>query len=226
MTTKSATTGAAHPTNTRGRRAITLVLSTLLATWIALAVIAFASALQQRHLIHRVETKPWTVSMSDIRADDARVDLVNAIGLALFICTAAAFITWTFVEYRRLDGTRVDKRYGNGWAIGGWFVPIANWFIPYRVMADIWAGSVHRLGGRESPSTNGQAMRGVGVVRMWWGLWLASAVLARTSTGAADSPSEWMSANTMVLVRNSLVLAAAVVALVIVRNVARVASPE
>ena len=33
------------------------------------------------------------------------------------------------------------QRRGRGWAIGGWFIPIGNLYIPRAIAADIWAAS-------------------------------------------------------------------------------------
>jgi hypothetical protein len=57
---------------------------------------------------------------------------------------------------------------GAGWAIGAWFTPLVNFAYPVRIMRDLVRGSVWR--GRD-------AMLAVSAV--WWGLWLAYAVLQR-----------------------------------------------
>jgi hypothetical protein len=57
------------------------------------------------------------------------------------------------------------RRYGHGWAVGGWFVPIMWFFRPRQVVNDVWRAGGHL----EEPS---------GLLAAWWGLWLATTWVA------------------------------------------------
>ena len=70
-----------------------------------------------------------------------------------------------------------------GWAVGWFFVPIANLFKPYEGVKETWQVS-HNVGGlieeAESP-----------LVRWWWGLWIVSGIVGWVSVqmgGLTDSP--------------------------------------
>ena len=54
-----------------------------------------------------------------------------------------------------------------GWSIGWFFIPIANFWKPYRVMREIWDVS-HR-----SKITDSS------LVGLWWGFWLVSNFVGR-----------------------------------------------
>jgi len=59
-----------------------------------------------------------------------------------------------------------------GWAIGGWFIPYANYVIPFLVLREIWRAA-------EGPLGAGAYWRQVpipGWTGWWWGLWVASSV--------------------------------------------------
>jgi hypothetical protein len=98
---------------------------------------------------------------------------VGLSGLALVV-SAAVFITWFYRAYKNLRRLGVQNmRYGQGWSIGAWFVPILSLFRPKQIANDIWRGS-------ERGAEVSTQWRGLGVpslVRWWWGLFLAQGVL-------------------------------------------------
>lgn len=72
-----------------------------------------------------------------------------------------AFLLW---EYRAVKNARIvtgDSRNGPGLSVAWWFIPIANLFMPWLVLRDLWARTVR----------NGSAVAGA-----FWVLWLAGAV--------------------------------------------------
>lgn len=85
------------------------------------------------------------------------VEAVLAVGQTVTVLLAAALVIIWFYRVRdNLDafaGSAPELR--TGWAIGGWFVPLANLVIPFRVMADVARVSLFRSG---TP----------GLVWAWW----------------------------------------------------------
>lgn len=72
-----------------------------------------------------------------------------------------------------------------GWAVGWFFVPLANLYKPYEGVKETWQAS-HNAGGlieeAESP-----------IVRWWWGLWIASGIAGWVMLqmgGVSDAPLE------------------------------------
>lgn len=72
-----------------------------------------------------------------------------------------------------------------GWAVGWFFVPVANLFKPYEGVKETWQVS-HNFGGlieeAESP-----------LVRWWWGLWIVTGILGWVSFqlgGFSETPME------------------------------------
>lgn len=71
-------------------------------------------------------------------------DLAPAMTLALAGCYFAvyllaglSFIVWLHRASANLHGIGRPMRWGRGWTIGGWFIPIANLFIAPRVVREI-----------------------------------------------------------------------------------------
>lgn len=111
----------------------------------------------------------------------------------LIITTAVFFIMWFRRAYNNLyiAGARFLP-YKEGWAAGGWFVPIIHWFYPYRIMNAIWQetpAAVRKVGERYQPEESN-------LVGAWWACWVIGNVVASIQTqvvlrgGAGlDSPS-------------------------------------
>jgi hypothetical protein len=60
----------------------------------------------------------------------------------LIAVTATVFIIWFHRAYRNLGSLGVAQlRWGTGWAVGGWFVPLLNFVRPKSIANDIWRGS-------------------------------------------------------------------------------------
>ncbi|MCY0956760.1 DUF4328 domain-containing protein [Streptomyces sp. H27-H5] len=96
-------------------------------------------------------------------------DQIHVVGLA---ACAAAFITW-FHRMRRNAGALAPDQFGKGpgWAIGAWFVPVAGFWMPYRIAVDMWSA-----GTRATPSA-GPAGTSFWPVNLWWGSFAGSILL-------------------------------------------------
>ena len=101
--------------------------------------------------------------------------VTHAITLIVEAITAILFIIWFYRAYRNLVRVGIsDLRFGPGWAIGGWFIPIFNLFRQKQIANDIWkASSSARTVGlarwREMPLW--------GTLNWWWGIWILSGLL-------------------------------------------------
>jgi hypothetical protein len=60
-----------------------------------------------------------------------------------------------------------------GWAVGWFFIPIANLFKPFKGVEEAWKAS-------ERPSAPGE-VETPGLLRWWWGLWLTSSILGNVA---------------------------------------------
>ncbi|MCM2387495.1 DUF4328 domain-containing protein [Streptomyces albipurpureus] len=82
---------------------------------------------------------------------------------------AILFIMW-FHRMRRNAGAFAPEQFrrGPGWAIGAWFIPLAQVWLPFRIAIDIWSAS--------APSqADGKPVKATfWPVFAWWGLFLLS----------------------------------------------------
>lgn len=102
-------------------------------------------------------------------------DLVRASAFAfggMVLATATVFIVWMWRASRNNEALGRDMpRLGSGWAIGGWFIPLANFVIPILIMQDLWRGSKASIprGDMRWRIANRSALVG-----WWWGTLLLS----------------------------------------------------
>jgi hypothetical protein len=76
---------------------------------------------------------------------DDRVHGAAIAALLTLLATAAVFITWFARVVNRLHAARPNEfRYGAGWAIGAWFVPVLNLFRPKQIADDAWRAATGR----------------------------------------------------------------------------------
>ncbi len=175
--------------------------------WIGFSGLALVWNLEQRSLLHRAQAHPFSVSIDEVRDADARADFLKHTVLVLMVVTAVFFITWLYLEYRRVR-RYAPTRFDAGWAIGGWFVPFLNWFRPYQVVEDVWGATAGR--------TRSRALVGA-----WWGCYLASGLVAVAAGSGEEAKTfdEALSHNGLYIARAVLMLAAAVFAALLVRSV-------
>ncbi|HET9198695.1 MAG TPA: DUF4328 domain-containing protein [Solirubrobacterales bacterium] len=92
----------------------------------------------------------------------------------LVLLSAGVFIAWFFQAYKNLRRLGVaNLRFGNGWAIGAWFVPILGMWRPKQIANDVWRGSE-----RGAELTGGWRTVPVpSLLHWWWGLFIVQGLL-------------------------------------------------
>jgi hypothetical protein len=121
-------------------------------------------------------------SLTDVRSASHAVHVSHTITLVVELITAIVFIAWFYRAYCNLVRVGIsDLRFGPGWAVGGWFIPIFNLFRQKQIANDIWKASA-------GAGTVGLARRGEtplsGTLNWWWAAWIASGVI--TGIGGAQ----------------------------------------
>jgi Domain of unknown function (DUF4328)/Septum formation len=109
-------------------------------------------------------------------ASDERLVVGAAALMATFLVSAVLWLLWFHRAYRNVEsfGT-VSMRFGSGWAVGAWFVPILNWFRPKQIANDIWRGT------DPDPPPGWRQPPVAPLVHWWWAAWLGSWLLGNLS---------------------------------------------
>jgi hypothetical protein len=133
------------------------------------AAALFAAALASIYIwLDYLRLNPADYAQDELRRSDVVHGLAALIQLALYIFVGVTFLRWIYranQNLRAISGRTME--FTPGWAVGWYFVPLANLFRPYQAMKEIWAVA-HR-----EPSYGNALLRG------WWTLWLISNFLGQ-----------------------------------------------
>ncbi|MFD4030358.1 DUF4328 domain-containing protein [Streptomyces sp. NPDC058637] len=149
-----------------------------------------------------------------------RADLLNQRAYSLQLLTllpaAVVFILW--FRRVRLNAEVFDASQQTmkpGWAVGGWFVPVGNFWLPRRVAGGIWTASAQT-------NTDG-SWRTVShaPLNLWWAAWVLDLLFGRYASRKyerAELPQEVVDAAGLVVASDVLDIVAAVLAILFVRR--------
>jgi hypothetical protein len=125
------------------------------------------------------------VPAADLTAADDSV--AGAYGFALF-CEIALFVLLIVWLWRAYSNTRLfgagPWRWGRGWTVGAWFIPLANLVIPKLLINDAWRGADPRAEG----NPGWRKLPVAGVVTTWWILLAAGRVLLQVTDALYTLP--------------------------------------
>ncbi|GAA3282145.1 hypothetical protein Sros01_22020 [Streptomyces roseochromogenus] len=161
----------------RSPRGLATAVTVLLCAAALAALLGSAADLYTWSLMKDVQAAPFSVEQDTLEGADLLTTLTGGFQSLTLLATAVVFVIW-FHRVRANGGIFNPGAFTGsaGWAVGSWFIPFGNLFLPYRVAAQTWAASV-QLGPDGS-------FRRVSTVPLtsWWILWVLSRVLDTTAT--------------------------------------------
>ncbi|MFE6843738.1 DUF4328 domain-containing protein [Streptomyces sp. NPDC057686] len=200
----------------RSPRGLAVALTALLS--VAAAVNLFSAGISGYvfSLMQRLAAGASNVSDSTLERGDVLTGAAGVLQYLTTLATAVVFIIWFHRvrvngEILRPDAFSLTR----GWAIGSWFIPVGNLFLPFRIARQIWVAST-QLGPDGSHRQVSAAP-----VNAWWALWVGSLVLDRVFDQMykrAETPEALRSASALGAVTDLATVAAAVLAIVFVRR--------
>jgi hypothetical protein len=204
-------------------RSIAQAVTILLAAQIVLAVIEAITLLNRIDLLHRIQAGE-VIGLDDGRNADSAVTAVTSIDSLVFIATVIVWCIWQHRAQRNaIDLTTGGLRFSPGWAVGWWFIPIANLWKPFQTVRELWKAS-----------HGGDAWRTMAtwpVIGWWWAIWIASNIHVWFGTSGASlgfgtstfgtpiTAADVISRDTWEIVSLALEVPAAILAIMIVRSV-------
>ena len=141
--------------------------------------------------------------------------LLGLATVAVYVATVIAFLMWLYRASNNVAAFGQRTQHSSGWAVGSFFVPIMNLFVPYQAAKDIWQKS--------EPDAQSFSF-GVAVPSFftaWWGFWIASNVASNIyiRMTLADAPQD---ASAIVGIFSEILsIAAAGFAIKVVRDIDR-----
>ncbi len=146
--------------------------------------------------------------------------VVTGLLIAVFVLTIVW--EWRLAKNHQLLG-RPDTPFGPGWAIGAWFIPLANLVIPILQFRDLWKGSAPGL----PPGSPVWKRQSTGALLwVWWGLFVASFVIDWISSIGVDEETDELAEVTgqlerltgVAMVAYSLRIAAAILFILVIKR--------
>jgi hypothetical protein len=166
-------------TYSRSVRSLGRALEALLGLYL-LAHIAFIVPVQHEiTLLDRLRTGSGSVSIDEAQSADNTVHAVALLLIVLYVAVIVVWLVWFFRMRANVEAWRPRfQRRGRGWAIGGWFCPIVNYWFPYQIARDVFDDTEQDL--------NGPMIRPSRPLLLIW--WLAFIVMSILDAGATRYP--------------------------------------
>lgn len=156
-----------------------------LAIWIycifgILLIINIVAAWSDAQLIERGVTLE-TVSQLELMEIGFRNMMIFIADFTIGIASAVVFLMWIYRAYKNLAALgATGLRFTPGWAVGWFFIPIANLVRPYQVTSEIWKASEPKVDTTDSTSWKNLATSPI--VGWWWALFLISSFIAAVAS--------------------------------------------
>ncbi|WP_326652108.1 MULTISPECIES: DUF4328 domain-containing protein [unclassified Streptomyces] len=157
----------------------------------------------------------------DLERADVLIATAGGLQSVGLLAAAVLFIIW-FHRVRINAGVFAPdlQRRGPGWAIGGWFIPIGNLWIPRGVAGDIWVASRQDPYGRSKGESQA-------VLNAWWTAWISSLLIDRVADRQYDDAKTAEALRTAAnafIVTDLVDIVAALLAILVVRRLTRMQS--
>jgi hypothetical protein len=210
------------PARWRDQRALTLTLTILFSVMVASSALLAVALANRISVVRDFRAGRFGDILQRARDADDFVRGASAVFVLTQVAIAVLFIIWLFRAAKNNEALgREGARFGPGWSIGSWFIPLANLVIPVLLVQDLWRGSNAGVarGGRGWRNASGSAL-----VWWWWAAWILSIVrFTYSGSGLQSSGSldDIETSNTVALVGVVFLAVAAVLALAVVRALAR-----
>lgn len=190
--------------------------------WIVLAaqVVSLVSSLLQYDLLNDLQTGV-AVDEDTIAFNDLRETIFAFLSTVASIVSLVMFIRWFRRAYFNLHLRAKGLRHTEGWAAGGWFVPIVSLFFPYQIMRDLFdrMRQVIIAAGIQPAAPASGALVG-----WWWAFWIISSLVNQAAFRinlSAETLPELQGATMLYIVLGVVEIPLALLALQVVRACSR-----
>ncbi|HOD66218.1 MAG TPA: DUF4328 domain-containing protein [candidate division Zixibacteria bacterium] len=236
--------GYAQPLSARGRAVATVYA---LGVTLLFHLISIPLLLWENSLVQRYGMAIWDGGIAEGEFGAwGLVTFGNALFLiAATVTTVVLFLMWIHRAYRVLEVNKVaGLKATAGWAVGWWFIPIANLVKPFEVTKEIFVrserppagGAPWGAGPTPAPAgfvvSTAQSRESSWIVGAWWLTWLAASFATNLSgflsgafygLGGNNQPTaeQYVRGNLLDIGATVLFILAGVLAIMVVRDIDR-----
>jgi hypothetical protein len=155
----------------RRQRPLEITLTALFALAVVAVLVRAAALATRLHALDDIDSAAFARRARDA---DAFVAVTDAVVALVVVAIVPCFIVWCWRAAKNQETLgRAPERLGSGWAVGGWFIPLANLVIPVLVVQDLWRGSDAGIA-RGDPRW--RIADRSWLVGSWWGLFVVALV--------------------------------------------------
>lgn len=179
-----------------------------------LAVIGLSCALAVR--VVDIGFYSWLLAnvgkIEDTTFAESLESLLGIAHLTVVVSCGIVFIRWFRRAYGNAFAIGLKSSIGLGWAIGAWFTPIANLYVPAQI-----AGAMWRQAGRDRVGSGA-------IIGAWWALWISGVFTDRLSAGmmvSAGDRGQVVDVLQVTIAGDVLAVLAAVLAIKLVRRLTK-----
>ncbi|MER5728750.1 DUF4328 domain-containing protein [Streptomyces sp. NPDC002138] len=154
-------------------------------------------------------------TLEDFAAADRLGGLAVSLQALALLPSVVLFLVW-FHQVRVTAAVFAPEGFSRGtrWAVGCWFIPIGQLWLPFKTATEIWGASA-----QAAPDGSWRRVS-YGPVVAWWATWIGSKLLAFTAhrLAASGSATALRTAATVSLTADLLFLASGALAIRFVRT--------
>ncbi|NED95256.1 DUF4328 domain-containing protein [Phytoactinopolyspora alkaliphila] len=211
--------GQAYAPRIRPLSGLAAAVTVMLAIAAVVDIAAAGSMFSRASLLDDIRAGGFVDEQRAQRADEL-VALLSVAQVLVVLATGVVFLVWQFRHAKNAQVLGSDRALGPGWAIGGWFIPIANLLLP--AIQIFGASRFSDLNERRHHPAQGG--RGAGVVVAWAIMFVAASIVsaARWAPEPAGSIDVWLrqaaAADRVVGFGDAMLAVTAVLALLMVRS--------
>ena len=168
----------------RSLKGLSVALTVLFALVALVDIGAAVSRNNRAGLLDDIVDNPFSVAEQEILDADDAVAAFAGLHILLAIALFVVVIIWQFRHAKNAEVLGVRGGLGPGWAIGGWFIPVANLVLPAVQLFQSSKGS--DLAARNE----GRRPKGSGLVIAWAIFFAIGGVMLFSSGALVDSDDE------------------------------------
>jgi hypothetical protein len=103
--------------------------------------------------------------------------LIAIFQIPAYVFSVTMFLIWLYRVYTNLPPLRSDNNeFTPGWAVGWWFIPIANMIKPFQAVRNAWAESDPYVD-QEAGFLSGVQSGAPGYMALWWAAWIIANIV-------------------------------------------------
>jgi len=190
-------------------------------TVLVLEIISLISSGLQYNLLQSASNGAG-ISSEAATANDLREQIISIIYLIAYICSGIVFIMWFRRAYYNLHQRVNNLSYTEGWAAGGWFVPIASFYIPFKIMKELYNETRSYFHKKDDSLHVDLPTKFLGI---WWTLWILNGILSQIVfrlSRNADTLSGLMSVTILDMISESIGIVLALITIKIIKDYSKI----